>query len=214
MPIQTAAMFAPSLINLGMNLFGNNKKSPLEKKYKRMADLFETEGNQAITENRDFKSGMKIVDSYDKKDRRAINNQSAVTGATDEAKIATMQSANESRDSNINRLLQNAQRYRELMQNKAIRTRGLQHQAKEQRNYQFGQKVNSIVQPLGQATNAFMMSNMFGGSQPVQGMGYQAAAGLPQAQAVNAPDALNMNSQPAGNPYNMDYLNKPYELFG
>ena len=161
MPIGTAAALLPTAINLGANLFGNRRKSGYERQLGRMADMFEAEGAKPITENRDFKSGMKIVGERDRRNRRAVNDRSAATGATDESRIATMQSANEQVDQNISRLLQNAQRYRDLMRNRALRTRGMQEQAKQIRNQQFGQKVNSIVQPLGQAMNAFNMAGVF-----------------------------------------------------
>ena len=161
MALGTAASLLPTAVNVGMNIFGNRRKSGFEKRLNRMADLFEAEGAKPITENRDFKSGMKIVGERDRRNRRAVNDRSAATGATDESRIATMQSANEQVDQNINRLLQNAQRYRELMRNRALNTRAMQEKAKQFRDQQFGQKVNNIVQPLGQAMNAFNMAGVF-----------------------------------------------------
>jgi hypothetical protein len=155
-----AASLAPTAINAFANIVGS-KPSPYERKLSKYATMFEEEGAKPITENRSFKSGMKTVEQYDKRNRKAINNKSAASGATDEAKIASMNSANQSRDQFIDRLLNNAQRYRSLMQDKALQTLGQLEGARQNRNFQFGQKVNSITQPLGQAANAFTMSQLF-----------------------------------------------------
>ena len=170
-PLQLGAMVAPTAVNLTANLFRRNQPSPYEQQLSRMASLFESEAESPITENREFKSGMKLVDRSDEQNRRAINNQSATSGATDEAKIATMGSANETRDMNIDRLLNNARRYRSLMQNRALQTGGMLENARQNRNAQWQQGLQSITQPLGQASNAFIMSSLFGGGEDLTGQG-------------------------------------------
>ena len=194
MPLGTAAALLPTAVSLGANLLGNRRPSGFEKRLNRMADIFESEGSKPITENRDFKAGMKLVGERDKRNRRAIDNRSAVTGATDESRIATLQSANEQVDANIGRLLQNAQRYRELMQNRALRTRGMKEQAKQFRNQQFGQKLNSIVQPLGQAMNAFNMAGVFNNSTGASGPAFTGR------QPQNLPGMFQSGSLPQVNP--------------
>lgn len=185
-PLQIGAMLAPTAVNLGANLLRRDKPSPYEQQLSRMATMFESEADSPITENREFKSGMKVVDQYDKQNRRAINNQSAASGSTDEAKIASMGSANQSRDMNIDRLLNNARRYRSLMQNRALQTGGMLENARQNRNAQWQQGLQSITQPLGQASNAFMMSSLFGGGDDVAGDGVADAGGVMTGARDNA----------------------------
>lgn len=163
---QLALALAPTAINLGMNLFGNKKKSRYERDLGRMADMFSTEASKPITENLDFKAGKKVMDKRDASNRRSINNQSAVVGSTDESKMGMIGRANESYDSNINRLLQSSQRYRDLMRNRELQSRGMMDQAKQARNERFGSKVNAITQGVGAASNAFLMSSVFDPSKP------------------------------------------------
>jgi len=161
--LQIGAMLAPTAISAGANLFRSNKQSPYEQQLSRMATLFEQEGSAPVTQNREFKSGMKIVDERDRENRRAIDNQSAASGTTDEAKLGHIQTANRSRDANIDRLLNNARRYRQIMQSRALQTSGMLEQARQSRNQDFQGSLQSIINPLGNAANAFVLSDMFGG---------------------------------------------------
>ena len=187
------AALLPTAINMGANLFGN-RESPYEQKLSSMAQMFEGEAAKPITQNREFQSGMKIADRYDQDNRKAINNQSAVTGSTDEAKLGMIETANRARDEQVSRLLSNASRYRSLMQNKALRTYGALNQAGMQRNQQFGQRMNQITQPLGQASSAFLMSRAFGGNDQGQGMG--------EAGGPGALNTLFNPNQSVQQPYN------------
>lgn len=159
--LQIGAALLPTALNFGANMFGN-KPTEFEKKMSSMAQMFEGEAAKPINENREFKSGMKIAERYDQDNRKAINNQSAVTGSTDEAKLGMMESANRARDEQVNRILQNAARYWDLMQNKAVRTFGVASQLNNQRNQQFGERMNAITEPLGKSIAAYFGSKNFG----------------------------------------------------
>ena len=159
--LQLGAMLAPTAISGLSNLLGNNRQSPYERQLSRMATLFEQEGSAPVTQNREFKSGMKIVDERDRENRRAIDNQSAASGTTDEAKLGHIQTANRSRDSAIDKLLNNARRYRQIMQSRALQTSGMLEQARQSRNQDFQGGLQSIINPLGKAANAFVLSDMF-----------------------------------------------------
>ncbi|MEX0660494.1 MAG: hypothetical protein WEA58_11475 [Balneolaceae bacterium] len=162
MALSTALMLAPSAIKLGSNLLGGGSKpSDFENRLGRMADIFESDAAAPITENREFKSGKTLLDQRDRDNRKMINNQSAITGGTDEAKLANTESANESYNQGLNQLLSIASRFKDRSQDRHLNLLGAAENARANRVSQYGQNLNSILDPVSEAGKAFAMADLF-----------------------------------------------------
>jgi len=165
MAIGTAALINLAPIALkgisGALGIGKNKPTQQERRLLSMADLFGAEASRPLTETRAFKSGMSVLGERDKKNRKAIDNQSAVTGATDEAKLATIQDSNESLNTGLQRLLDYAERSRAINRSQEMNALNMGSQLAQNRRVQSMQNLNSIFDPLSAATKAFTMSDLF-----------------------------------------------------
>jgi hypothetical protein len=178
---QIGVSLLPTVAKLGANLFRDRSPSPYERQLSRYAQMFDAEASVPLTDNRMFQSGISQIDERDRRNRQAVTNRAAATGGTDESRIASMQSANQAYNSAFQRLMDSAQRYRNLMRNRHMQTLGQQEQAGHFRNMAFNEDVDRIVQPLGRTINSFLLSDIFKSPGKVN-----------PAPEVNAPNALNL----------------------
>lgn len=161
-PITIGLMAGPPLIK-GLNAafgLGKSKPSKYEKKMMNMADIFGEESTLPITETRAFQSGKSQLDARDEDNRRAINNASAVSGATDEAKLANMQNSNESYNRGMQNLLGYAERVRNRNRGQYMNLLGSLEGLKSNRQNRRSQQLSSILDPLSQAGQAMYMADM------------------------------------------------------
>lgn len=168
MALSTALMLAPTAIKLGNRAFGGGSKpSAYEKELGSMADIFGADAKGPITDNRMFTSGKTMLDERDRDNRRAINNSSAITGSTDEAKLANMDNSNKSYNQGLNQLLEMASRFRDQSRNRYMNVLGAKEGARRSRQSEYNQNFDGIVDGIGQATKAFAMTDLFdpGGSR-------------------------------------------------
>lgn len=177
---------APSLISAGANLFRRERgPSPYEEELTRAAQIFNDQASAPLTDNRAYQSGKRQLDQADDRNREAINNRSAATGATDEARLAGIESANQTYADSLNQLLSRAQQYRDVMRDRYLNVIGQGENARLNREYQddarFQQGLQSIVGPLGKASQAFLMSDVFGGDGGVS------PGSTPAARPVGGP---------------------------
>lgn len=163
-----------------------NRQSPYEKKLSSMADIFEEQASGPATDTQVFQEGKRELDESDDRRREQVQNSSAASGATDEARLASMEDSNEVYADAYNRLMSRAKQYQDQMRQRYMQTIGQQEQARRASDAQFQKKVNSITRPLGQASRAFLMSDIF--SNPTAGAsGQQIIADTPQASAEGGP---------------------------
>jgi len=127
-----------------------------------MADIFGNEAKAPVTQSRAFQSGKSELDARDKKNRRAINNQSAVFGATDDAKLATVQNSNENYNSGLNQLLAFASRLKDVNMSRYLNTMGAAEGARQGRLAKDQNAWANILNPLSQAGQALAMSKLYG----------------------------------------------------
>lgn len=164
MAIETAAlMLAPTGLRIASNILGKGgKPSEYEEQLFRMADIFGSAASVPLTETRAFKSGMSILDEKDDENRRAINNASAVSGSTDEARLANMQDSNENLNRGINRLLEFAKRAKDRNQRLQLSYLGAGERARQNRLNQRQKQFGAVLDPLGEAAGSFAMADLFG----------------------------------------------------
>jgi len=156
-----AAALAPTAIKLVTNLFRKNKKSSYEKRLSGLADIYQQQAQSPLDENRIFKEGKRQIDRADEKNREALQNSSAATGATDEARLANMEGNNEAYGAALSRLFNSAQRYRDRNQSRYLNTLGQLEGAGQARDQKFQFDLNNIVKPLSGAANSFLLSSLF-----------------------------------------------------
>lgn len=161
MPLATGLMLAPSAIKIADSLFGGGSPSAYEKELFKMADVFKAEAAKPLTSSREFTSGRSILDSQDKRNRKAVNASAATTGATDEARLANMQGSNEAYNQGINQLLAHAAQMRDRNRNQYMNLLGAGESAKQNRQGRRQQQFAQILDPLSQAGAAFKMADMF-----------------------------------------------------
>lgn len=166
MGLSTAAMLLPTALKLGFQKFGGSKPSAYEKKLRSMAEMMGTEAFQPATDTRAYQSGKSQLDARDDDNRKAINNQSAVTGATDEAKLATIDSSNKSYNQGLQNLLSYADQVKNQNQQKYLNIIGAQEGARAGRVQQYNQNLNNIMDPLSNAMTAFSMADVFSSKKP------------------------------------------------
>lgn len=140
---------------------GKSKSSPEEQKLFQMSELFGSESSVPLTETTAFKSGKSILDQRDRDNRKAINNQSAVSGATNEAKLASMNASNRSYNDSLQRLLSYAQGQKNRNQSMYLNTLGALNTMRNQRQAQNEQRWSSILDPISQAGQSMMMADIF-----------------------------------------------------
>lgn len=183
MALSTALMLAPPALKLGARALGiKSRPSNFEKSLLRMADIFEQDATAPLTENREYKTGKAALDERDRLNRRRINNRSAITGGTNEAKIATMDSSNRSYSNALNQLLNFASRFRDRSQNRYMNTLSAAEAARQGRVGQFNAQMNSIMDPIGEAGRAFAMADVFGKDDDKKD--------APESEQIDAPDAF------------------------
>jgi hypothetical protein len=158
-------MAAPSAIKLlgGLTGLGKSKPSPEEKKLFRMNELFGDESSVPLTETTAFKSGKSMIEQRDRDNRTAINDNSAASGRTNEAKLSSMNASNRNYNNSLQRLLR-------LSQNEQNRNRGMYlntlsglHSMRNRRKAQNRARWGSILDPIGQAGQALTMAEMMFG---------------------------------------------------
>lgn len=166
MPLPFAAQagiaLAPTAIK-GLNeVFNPSQASDYENKLANFMDIYEGNASDPVTENRVYRTGKREINARDKKNREQINNVVGAGNVTNEVKLAGMDAANETYAAAINRLMNNAQRYKEFSQGKVLQLAGMKEQAKQNRLGQRQQKTASWMGPLSSAANAFLMSDALG----------------------------------------------------
>ena len=140
---------------------GGSRPSEFENRLGSMAGMLEEQAFQPVQNTTTFKTGKSQLDERDRDNRKAIDNQSAVSGSTDEAKIASMDGANQSYNRGLQDLLSYSQRVRDQNQQRFLNVLGAQEGARQNRTQQYNQNLNSILDPLQQAGQAFAMADVF-----------------------------------------------------
>lgn len=152
---------APTAIKAGANLLRGDRKSPYERELSKMAGIFKEQASAPVSENRAYKEGKRQVDRQDEKNRESIQNSSTITGATDEARLASVEDNNEVYADAMSRLFSTAQAYRDRMRDRYLNTLGAQQTARQATNAEFQRKLGGIIDPLSRGAQSFLLSDMF-----------------------------------------------------
>nr|BDD48109.1 hypothetical protein 25 [Balneolaceae bacterium] len=142
-------------------LFRKDKPTKYERRLARITDVLEADATAPLTENRFFKEGSAVIDKRSERNRDATQNTDASTGRTHEASLAATQDNNEADQDAMLRLLTGAERFKQKARSRFLNALGLLESAKQARNQRFNQDMNSIIQPLQGASQAFLLSDIF-----------------------------------------------------
>lgn len=158
----TALGVGSSLAKLGVNAFGLNKgrKSDAERQVESMVKMLGEDISKPLTETTGFKTGKGVLNKRDRKNRKAINNNAAVSGATDESKIANMSSSNEAYNSGMANLLNAAFRLRDRNRSRYLNLLGVGENMRNNRMAKSQAAWNNVLNPLSSAGKSLMMANM------------------------------------------------------
>lgn len=159
---QVAIAAAPGLVGKLNDVINPSQPSEFEKKLNDFFELYDGQARKGVTENSVYKSGKREIDARDKKIREQSANIVGAGNNTNEAKLAVMQNANDSYGAALSRLMENARRYKEFSQGKALQVAGMQENAKQNRLQQKGLDTASLIQPLSKAANAVLLSDVLG----------------------------------------------------
>ncbi len=126
-----------------------------------MAEMMGMQAFQPVQNTTAYQTGKSQLDERDRDQRKAIDNQSAVSGSTDESKIARLDSSNKNYNRGLQNLLAFSQRVRDQNQNRYLNVLGAKNLAKQNRVRQFNQNLDNIMDPLQSAAAAFNMADVF-----------------------------------------------------
>lgn len=154
---------APTALKGIKEIVNPSRPSAYEKQLKRFMELYKGQAEQPITENQAYKSGKREIDVRDKQNREQVQNVVGAGNVTNEVKLAGMQDANDTYASALNRVISNAQRYKEYSQGRMLSLAGMQEQAKQSRVAQDQQNTAAWLNPLSKAANAFVTTDAIGG---------------------------------------------------
>lgn len=180
MGLSTALMAAPSVFKLGSNLLGLNKgrKSDAEKRINSMTNMLGEEISKPLTETTGFKTGKGMLDTRDRKNRKAVNNNAAVSGATDESKVANMSASNDSYNEGLQSLLSFADRLRRRNRSRYLNLLGTGENMRQNRIAGAQQNLNNVLNPLGNAGKALYMADMLSGGADDEALNKVAGKGV------------------------------------
>lgn len=164
--LATAA--APAVANFALNqLTSPRGPSAYEKKLGQLADYLGEQASLPYLQTREGRSGMRMLDEADERNRQQATSQGIRTGQTDEAKLSGVDSANRAYASGVNRLIHGADRHRGRMMSQQMRLLGAAEQAKMGREQEWQQQIQGISQGLGGAAQGYsnhrMLSQILGG---------------------------------------------------
>lgn len=159
---QAGISAAPTALKFLKEKIDPSRPSAYEKQLSRFMELYQGQAEQPVTENRVFKSGKREIDARDKKNREQVANVVGAGNVTNEVKLAGMQDANENYGSALNRVISNAQLFKEYSQGRVLNLAGMQEQAKQNRVAQDQQNTAAWLNPLSKAANAFVTADAFG----------------------------------------------------
>lgn len=166
---------APSALQTVTQLFGGRgQKTAYEKEIGKLSQMFKTQYDLAQDnplETDALKSQKKVLDEAFDQRKKNLESRSVVTGATDEARLAGQESLNRTYDRSLQRLLGQSQQVANQNLSQYINALGTGDQLRRGREGMQMQKIQSIFNPLSQATNSFLLSdalntNRSGSTQP------------------------------------------------
>lgn len=162
-PLSIALMAAPTVIRGISALTGGSKPTHYENEMFKMADVLKSKAMTPGTETNEYKSGKAELNAFHKKNTERAKNLIGAGNYTNEAKLASMQAGNEVYASGLNKLLANVSRLKDYNLNRYLNTLGTAEQAKQNRIQNYNTNLNSILEPVGQAGQAFAMAHVLGG---------------------------------------------------
>jgi len=152
---------APTILKLGARVAGvKPKKSRFEKKLLNQIDVLETDLQQPLSQRSEFKAGKSQLDLADRRNKETAVNAVGAGNITNDAKLATLETTNEAFSQGMNQLLANVARFRDFDRNRLLRLLGSAEQIKNNRIQRFGNNINSILQPLAQAGQSFVLADL------------------------------------------------------
>ena len=160
MAIGTAAQIglqlAPTAVNFLGNKLGGNQQSEHEKEMAGLAGTFKEQMNTPYLDSSEAKSFVSLLDQRDDKNRRRVKNAGIRDGATDEAKLAEMQSLNEGYADSMTQLAGRADGHRQRMLRNYLGTLGGVEQSRMARVSQHQGNMGAITSSLGEGINAWL----------------------------------------------------------
>lgn len=151
----------PSAINALGNLLHGDSDSDYENKLSRMAQLFKRKANRPIDETEVFQQGEHRLDQRAREQRDRIQNSSATSGATNEARLGAMENVNEAYQQGLNNLFARSHQRKQQMRSRYLDVLGAKHRADQRAEADFQRKLGAATSGLQGATNAFMLSQIF-----------------------------------------------------
>lgn len=153
---QLALAAAPTGVKLLNELFNPSRESEYEKKLREMQMRLEGDANAPVTQNRVYTEGKSVIDQADTQNRESIGNVVGGGNVTNEAKLAGMDDANSSYMAALNRLMSNAQRFREFSAGQSMNALGSLENAKNNRLTTRQNNTASWMNPLSNSFNAMI----------------------------------------------------------
>ncbi len=164
--LATAA--APAVANFALNQLSSPRgPSAYEKKLNQLSDYLGDQASLPSLQTTQGRSGMRMLDEADERNRQQAKSQGIRTGQTDEAKVAGMDSANRAYASGLNRLMYGADRHRNRMMSQQLNVLGAADRARQGREAQWQGQIQGITQGLGGAAQGYsnykLLSQILGG---------------------------------------------------
>lgn len=155
-----AMSVAPTLIKGGLQALGGSKESPIEKKYKGMMNVLEGKLDTPLQGREEYVRGKAELQKADQRNKEKAENVVGAGNYTNDAKLAVMGSTNEAYGSQLNNLMANVAKMRDMDQSRLLGIMQALQGAKAQRVNEYNQKLSNILDPLATAGGAWLQTEL------------------------------------------------------
>jgi hypothetical protein len=154
---QIGIMAAPSIMGGLASAFSRKPKaSPYERRLSRLVDMYGQDASKPLNQTATFKQGMAEVDKNDLDARQRLNRSLTRTGATDESKMASAQSLNDTRQKGLLGVLKQSDFSRQQSISNVL---SLDRARQEQANQRINQRndgINAVTSGLSGAASSII----------------------------------------------------------
>lgn len=153
-----AAAAAPAAVNLAANFLTSPKETAYEREMRSLARVYKEQAANPYMQTAEAQSQMQALDETDKKNRKRSKAAGFRGNATNEAKTAADQSANEAMAEGTNRIAGRAGRYRSRKLSNYMKSLGAAEQARANSTANWQNQVQNIASGVGKVASSYLES--------------------------------------------------------
>jgi ribosomal protein S15P/S13E len=166
-----AASAAPAAVNLASNFLTSPKETAYEREMRSLAKYYKQQAANPYLQTAEGQSQMRALEETDERNRERSTSQGFRGNATNEAKTAGHQAANEAMAQGANQVAGNAGRYRSRKLSRYMQALGQSEQARSNSQRQWQQQVGAITEGAANVAAGYLQNKKDKNTQNQQGNG-------------------------------------------